>query len=73
MVSLKAEEADIRPTVLITKPLAVAARLDDADFKRKYAGRDSEAERVATFDAIAAKVKASNCSPDAPPPAPTPG
>lgn len=48
-------------------------RLDDADFKRKYAGRDSEAERVATFDAIAAKVKASNCSPDAPPPAPTPG
>ena len=41
-------------------------RLDEADFKLKYAGRDSERERKAAFDAIDAKVKASNCSPVAP-------
>lgn len=41
-------------------------RLDDADFKLKYAGRGSEAERKAAFDAIDAKVKASKCSPVAP-------
>lgn len=41
-------------------------RLDEADFKRKYASRDNEADRQAAFDAIDAKVKASNCSPDAP-------
>lgn len=41
-------------------------RLDEADFKRKYAGRDNEAERTAAFDAIDAKVKASSCSPVAP-------
>lgn len=41
-------------------------RLDDADFKLKYAGRDNQAERKAAFDAIDAKVKASNCSPVAP-------
>lgn len=41
-------------------------RLDDAEFKLKYAGRDDEAERKATFDAIDAKVKASSCSPVAP-------
>lgn len=44
-------------------------RLDDAEFKLKYAARDNEAERKATFDAIDAKVKASNCSPVAPDPA----
>jgi len=41
-------------------------RLDDADFKLKYAGRDNEAARKAAFDAIDAKVKASRCSPVAP-------
>lgn len=41
-------------------------RLDEAEFKLKYAGRDNEAERKAAFDAIEAKVKASNCSPMAP-------
>ena len=41
-------------------------RLDEAEFKLKYAGRDNEAERKAAFDAIDAKVKASNCSPLAP-------
>lgn len=41
-------------------------RLDDADFKLKYAGTGNRAERKAAFDAIDAKVKASNCSPDAP-------
>lgn len=44
-------------------------RLDEADFKRKYAGIDSEGERQAAFDAVDAKVKASNCSPVAPEPA----
>lgn len=47
-------------------------RLDEADFKRKYAGRDNEAERTAAFDAIDAKVKASSCSPVAPAPAQNP-
>lgn len=47
-------------------------RLDDADFKLKYAGRGNERERKAAFDAIEAKVKASNCSPEAPPPAQKP-
>ena len=41
-------------------------RLDEADFKLKYAGRGNEAGRKAAFDAIDAKVKASNCSPIAP-------
>jgi len=41
-------------------------RLDDADFKLKYAGNDNRGERQAAFDAIDAKVKASNCSPVAP-------
>ncbi len=41
-------------------------RLDEAEFKLKYAGRDNEAERKTAFDAIDAKVKASNCSPVAP-------
>ena len=41
-------------------------RLDDADFKLKYASDDNRSERQATFDAIDAKVKASSCSPVAP-------
>ena len=41
-------------------------RLDDAEFKLKYAGRGNERERKAAFDAIDAKVKASSCSPIAP-------
>ena len=41
-------------------------RLDEAEFKLKYAGRDNEAERRAAFEAIEAKVKASSCSPVAP-------
>ena len=41
-------------------------RLDDAEFKLKYAGRGNERERKAAFDAIDAKVKASSCSPVAP-------
>ncbi len=41
-------------------------RLDDADFKLKYAGDDNRGERQAAFDAFDAKVKASNCSPVAP-------
>lgn len=47
-------------------------RLDDADFRLKYAGRDNEAERKAAFEAIDAKVKASQCSPVAPAPVATP-
>ncbi|RZA18687.1 MAG: DUF4124 domain-containing protein [Lysobacteraceae bacterium] len=43
-------------------------RLDDAEFKLKYAARHNEAERKAAFDAIDAKVKASSCSPVAPEP-----
>lgn len=42
-------------------------RLDEAEFKLKYAGREDETGRKATFEAIDAKVKASNCSPVAPP------
>lgn len=38
-------------------------RLDEAEFKLKYAGRDNEAERKSALEAIDAKVKASNCSP----------
>jgi len=41
-------------------------RLDEAEFKLKYAGRDNEAERQRVFDAIDAQVKASSCSPVAP-------
>ncbi|MDI1252172.1 hypothetical protein [Thermomonas sp.] len=54
-------------------------RLDDAEFKLKYAGNDNRGERQAAFDGIDAKVKASRCSPVAPAadpatttPAPTP-
>jgi len=47
-------------------------RLDDADFKLKYASNDTRGERQATFDAIDAKVKASSCSPVAPAPAQKP-
>ncbi|QIL19312.1 hypothetical protein [Thermomonas sp. HDW16] len=47
-------------------------RLDDADFKLKYAGNNNRNERQAAFDAIDAKVKASNCSPVAPTPAQKP-
>lgn len=48
-------------------------RLDEAEFKLKYAGRDDEDERKRAFEAIEAKVKASNCSPVAPDaPAPNP-
>ncbi|MDQ3040658.1 MAG: hypothetical protein M3Q51_06775 [Pseudomonadota bacterium] len=41
-------------------------RLDDAEFKLRYAGDDNRRERQATFDSIDAKVKASSCSPIAP-------
>jgi len=41
-------------------------RLDEADFKRKYAGNDNQAERDDAFATIEAKVKASHCSPVAP-------
>ncbi len=41
-------------------------RLDEAEFKMKYASRDDEAERKRAFDAIETKVKASNCSPVSP-------
>lgn len=41
-------------------------RLDDADFKLRYAGNDNRVERQAAFDAIDAKVKASNCATEAP-------
>ena len=41
-------------------------RLDDAEFKLKYAGNDNRGERQAAFDGIDAKVKASRCSPVAP-------
>lgn len=47
-------------------------RLDDAEFKLRYAGRDDEAERKRVFDEIDAKVKASSCSPVAPKPAQNP-
>ena len=43
-------------------------RLDDAEFKLRYANRDSEHERQAAFDAIAAQIKASHCSTEAPEP-----
>lgn len=41
-------------------------RLDDAEFKLKYAGNDNRGERQVAFDGIDAKVKASRCSPVAP-------
>ncbi len=41
-------------------------RLDDAEFKLKYAGNDNRGERQSAFDGIDAKVKASRCSPVAP-------
>lgn len=45
-------------------------RLDDAEFKLKYAGDDNRSERQALFDGIDSKVKASKCSPVAPVPDP---
>jgi hypothetical protein len=41
-------------------------RLDDAEFKLKYASDDNRGDRQSSFDAIDAKVKASRCSPVAP-------
>lgn len=41
-------------------------RLDDAEFKLKYASDDSRSEKQAAFDAIDRKIKASNCSTVAP-------
>lgn len=41
-------------------------RLDEAEFRLKYAGDDNRGERQYAFDAIDAKVKASRCSPVAP-------
>ncbi|MGV8923914.1 MAG: hypothetical protein ACOH1L_11305 [Thermomonas sp.] len=41
-------------------------RLDDAEFKLRYAGNDNRRERQSAFDDIDAKVKTSRCSPVAP-------
>lgn len=41
-------------------------RLDDAEFKLKYAGDDNRNQRQSSLDGIEAKVKASRCSPVAP-------
>ena len=41
-------------------------RLDEADFKRKYAGNENQSDRGAAFASIEARVKASHCSPVAP-------
>lgn len=41
-------------------------RLDDADFKRRYAGDDNRRERQAAFDAIEKAIKASRCATTAP-------
>lgn len=42
-------------------------RLDDAEFKLKYASDDSRREKQSAFDGIDRKIKASNCSPVVPP------
>ena len=42
-------------------------RLDEAEFKLRYAGDDNRGERQSAFDAIAAKINASQCSTEAPP------
>lgn len=41
-------------------------RLDDAEFKLKYASNDNRGDRQTAFDDIDKKVKASRCSPVAP-------
>jgi len=41
-------------------------RLDDAEFKLKYANDDSRREKQSAFDAIDRKIKGSNCSTVAP-------
>lgn len=41
-------------------------RLDEAEFKWKYAARDDESARKAALEAIDAELKASRCSPVAP-------
>ena len=41
-------------------------RLDDAEFKLRYASNDNRRERQSAFDGIDVKVKASKCSPVAP-------
>jgi len=46
-------------------------RLDEAEFKLRYASDDNRRERQAAFDAIDAEVKASRCSPVAPVVGPT--
>lgn len=46
--------------------------LDDAEFRLKYAGNENRRERQAAFDAIAGKIKSSNCSTVAPEATPAP-
>ena len=41
-------------------------KLDQAEFKLRYAGNDNRAERQREFDDVDAKIKASNCSLEAP-------
>lgn len=41
-------------------------RLDEAEFKLRYAGDENRGERQAAVDDIGAKIKASNCSTEAP-------
>lgn len=45
-------------------------RLDDAEFRLRYANRSNEHERKAAFDAIDAQIKASQCATQMPAPAP---
>ena len=47
-------------------------RLDDAEFKLKYASDDNRRDRQSTFDAIDRKIKASHCATVAPVPPATP-
>lgn len=62
------EKRDDSCTVVPDEGLCEAwlRRLDEAEFKFKYAGDDNRDQRQASFDAIDAKVKASHCSPVAP-------
>ncbi|MEO6227087.1 MAG: hypothetical protein ABIO61_04410 [Thermomonas sp.] len=62
------EMRDDTCTAVATEGLCEAwlRRLDDAEFKLKYASNDNRGDRQASFDAIDAKVKASRCSPVAP-------
>lgn len=61
---MKPDQCAAVPTDILCE--AWLRRLDEAEFKRKYAGNENQSDRDDAFATIEAKVKASQCSPVAP-------